>query len=210
VLKPPKLYRRPLFRDGLPVWLVEAKERQPPPGAEPLHWILICLDPVCNDEQARFAISVYCMRWKVEDFTKITKSGCQLEVAHVDNLASFKRLLAVALATAAQLLHIVTAARDEPGGPAREVVGEQCLHDVQDACEHHHVPWPRGRVTTRQLLLCVAQVGGYEPRRDRDPGWLVLMRGWAIIAEHAAIVLNHELYREARRRRREGRTKTGA
>jgi len=210
VLKPPKRYRRRDFRDGLPVWLVEAREREAPPGAEPLHWILICLKPVLDDAQARAAVDFYRTRWKVEDYTKIAKSGCQMEEAHVDDLASFKRLLAVVLATANQLLGIVAACREAPDRPACHVVEQKVLHEVRDACQYHRVAWPRGRPSVCQLLLCVAQVGGHEVRADREPGWLVLCRGWARITEHAAVIRDHELHRQQWRLRRRSGPESGA
>lgn len=210
MLKPPKHYRRHQFLEGLPVWLVEARECSAPTGAEPLHWILICLGLVLDDEQAKAAIDFYRTRWKVEDYTKIIKSGCQLEVAHVDDLASFERLLAVAMATANQLAGIVAACREAPDRSAHEVVEPKVLHEVRDACEYHRIAWPPGRVSVRQLLLCVAQVGGHEIRADREPGWLVLCRGWAVVAEYAAVLRHHELHREQRRLRRRVSSKSSA
>lgn len=206
VMKPPKRYRGRHFREGLPVGIVEVKERKPPPQAKPLHWVLIALDPIENEEEARAVIDRYKLRWKVEDYIKVAKSGCKLEAQHVDSLASFQRLMAVVLATANQLVKLVAAARTAPKLPAQSVVDPSTLSAIRDAANYHEIAWPRSRVTISKLLLIVAQVGGYELRKDRDPGWLVMTRGWTRIEEHRAIVSHERLRRARRRRERTART----
>lgn len=195
---PPHRYRGRAFRRGLPLWVVETQEVDAPEGVDPLHWVLWSLEPVEDEEDARVIRRVYKARWGGEDFLKVSKSGCQLEAQHVSDLSSFKRLLAVVMATATQLTQLVTLAREEPSRPARELVEEEAYEATRDACGYHRVQWPRGKISLGRFVELVARVGGYEPRKDRQPGWLVLYRGWTRIQEHHAIV-EHER-KEARRR----------
>ena len=186
-LKPPLRYRGSA-RSGLTVWVVEAKEREPPPGVEPLHWQLTSLSPVRSDDEARLIVQIYKRRWKVEDYLKITKSGCQLEEQHIDSLASFERLLALTLGAANQLVELVALAREEPPRPLPEVLPPQVIAAVRDAADYHRVRWTP-EPTAPQLLLTVAKIGGYEWCKIRPhPGWLVLTRGWVRVLEHQAIV----------------------
>lgn len=185
--KPPRRYRGKA-KSGLTVWVVEAKERYPPAGFEPLHWQLISLYPVNTDQDALRVIELYKRRWKCEDYIKICKSGCQLEAQHVDSLASFKRLLALSLSAANQLSEIVAASREQPPRPLEEVLDSSTLAALRDTAEYHRVPLPPGQPTVPQVLLTVAKIGGFEPCRGRVPGWLVLTRGWVRVLEHQAIV----------------------
>lgn len=199
VMKPPRGYKGRHFREGLPLSVVEVKERNPPPGVEPLHWVLFSLDPVNTPQEARAVVHKYKLRWKVEDYIKVAKSACRLEAQHVDDLASFTRLMAVALAMANQLVQLIAVSRTEPATPARDLVDESTFSAIRDAAAYHEIVWPRGRVSVSQLIELVARIGGYETRKDRKPGFLVITRGWARIREHRAIV-EHD-------RRRRGRPK---
>jgi len=200
VMKPALLYKKSDYRDGLPLGVVEVVERNPPKGVEPLHWILISLQEIADEQQALSTISKYKLRWKVEDYIKVGKSGCRLEAQQVDSLASFKRLMAVALATANQIVQIVGAARETPGRSAKELVDDRTLQALKETAHYHEVVWPRGRVTIGQVVKVVAQIGGYEKRKDRQPGWQVIYRGWARFEEHRAIV-EHAQRRRAQRRK---------
>jgi hypothetical protein len=194
-LQPPsRADSRGVAKDGLTVWLVEVKERQPPPGVEPLHWQLLSVDPVTEQKQAIELIEIYRLRWKCEDYIKVTKSGCQLETQHVDTLASFKRLLALSLATANQLVQVVAASREQSPPPLEQVMTPQTIEALRDTADYHRVALPPGPITVPQALQAVARIGGFEWCEGRQPGWLVLTRGWMRVLEHQAIVA-HERQR---------------
>ncbi len=194
MLKPPKLYRGPA-RSGLSLWLVEAKERNPPPGVEPLHWQLFSLLSVISDEDALMVIQIYKLRWKCEDYIKITKSGCRLEDQHVDKLASFKRLLALSLAAANQLAQIVAASREETPRQLDGVLDPPTIQALRDAADYHHVAVPENP-TVSEGLLVIGKIGGFEWCKGRVLGWLVLTRGWVRVLEHQAIVARDRERRE--------------
>lgn len=195
-LRPPRRAdARGVAQDRLTVWLVEVKELQPPPGVEPLHWQLFSVDPVTDENQALDLIEIYRLRWKCEDYFKVTKSGCQLETQHVDTLASFKRLLALSLATANQLVRIVAASRDPSPPPIKQVMTPQTLEALRDTADYHRVALPAGPLTVPQALQAVARIGGFESSDGRQPGWLVLTRGWMRVLEHQAIVAHDRHHR---------------
>lgn len=186
-LKPSKRYEGTAFRQGLPLWVVEVQEQDPPADVEPLHWLLWSLAPVKVDEDARLVIAVYKVRWKAEDLLKVCKSACHLEDQYVSSLTAFKRLLAVVMALATHLTQVVTLAREEPDRPAKDVVEPADLQATREAASYYRVPWPRGRVSLGTFLELVARIGGYEVRKTRRPGQLVIYRGWTLIQEHQAI-----------------------
>ena len=66
-------------RDPLPVYAVYATEIDCPEGETPLEWMLLTTEVVEDLEMVIKILCWYTYRWRVEDFHKIFKSGCQCE-----------------------------------------------------------------------------------------------------------------------------------
>ena len=61
------------------MWVVEAREINPPKNVEPTRWVLLTSDPVDNFDDAWTILGYYEKRWLVEEFHKALKTGCRLE-----------------------------------------------------------------------------------------------------------------------------------
>jgi Transposase DNA-binding/Transposase Tn5 dimerisation domain len=72
---------RPKGRELTPIkiWVVMAKEINPPAGEEPIEWILLTDLSVRTLKKARQILHLYSQRWQIEVFHKILKSGCHAE-----------------------------------------------------------------------------------------------------------------------------------
>jgi hypothetical protein len=188
LVSPPSNYKRKLGKNGLKLWIVDVRERNPPEGIQPVKWTLWTLYPVNQIEEAQKIVAIYAARWRAEDYFKITKTGCSLEKFQVDSLESFERLLAMIIPTASYLAKWAYAARQEPNLPAKECVEPPILQIVEEVGEYHRAKRPQGELTIKDFLLILAQIGNYELRKDREPGWLVIWRGWARVQDYHAIV----------------------
>ncbi len=51
-----------------------------PEGVEPLHWFLLTTLPVQSRAQAEQVIQRYRLRWRIEDWHRVLKSGCKVEL----------------------------------------------------------------------------------------------------------------------------------
>lgn len=179
-LVPNHHYAGRLYRNGLRVWAVYVHEPNPPPGSEPLEWMLVCMQPVVTKSAAQDVVLDYKCRWGAEDINKVFKSGCHAELAVVPDLDAFKRLLAVAWPIAAHIARWTHAARVNPLELAEPHIGDEALAALKLACRYHHLSLPRRPWTLRDLTLRLAQMGGYEKRKDQPPGWKVIWRGWRV------------------------------
>jgi hypothetical protein len=175
-----KNYAGRSFRDGLPVDAVYVHEPDPPAGSEPLSWMLLSIEPVRSKHDAEEVALDYGCRWGAEDINKVLKSGCHAELAVVPDLAAFKRLLAVAWPVATHIARWTYASRVSPLEPAAPHLGDEAIEALKMACRYHHLPLPRRPWALRDVLLRLAQMGGYEPRKDQPPGWKVIWRGWRV------------------------------
>jgi hypothetical protein len=194
-LRPGSSYRGRSYRQGLPVGAVYVSEPNPPPGGEPLSWMLLSTQPIGTKSEAEEVVLDYKCRWGVEDINKVLKSGCHAELAVVPDLASFRRLLAVAWPIAAHIARWTYAARVHPLELASPHLGDEALAMLKLACRYHHLPLPRRPWTLRDVTLRLAQMGGYEPRKDQPPGWKVIWRGWRVFNnfwDHARFLQSHD------------------
>jgi hypothetical protein len=179
-LQHPDNYRGRWYRTGLPVSAVYVSEPEPPQGSEPLSWMLLSVEPIHSKAGAEDAVLDYKDRWGVEDINKVLKSGCHAELAVVPELAAFRRMLAVAWPIATHIARWTYAARVDPLELAAPHLGDEAIEMLKLACRYHHLSLPRRPWTLRDATLRLARMGGYEPRKDRPPGWKVIWRGWRV------------------------------
>lgn len=195
------------YRKGLQVWAVYVYEPNPPPGSERLQWMLLSVKPVKTTADAQEVVMDYTCRWGVEDINKVFKSGCRAELTVVPNLEAFKRLLAVAWPVAVHIARWTYASRVCPNELAAPHVGDEVIEIMKLACRYHDLPLPRRAWTLRDFVLRLAQMGGYEKRKDQLPGWQVIWRGWRVLSnfwDHTRFLRDHEGDTASRDRRRTG------
>ncbi|MGH8630410.1 MAG: IS4 family transposase, partial [Burkholderiales bacterium] len=80
---------------GLPplaLWGVWAYEPEAPPGVEPLDWKLLSSVPVSSAEDALERLEWYAARWGIEQWHKILKDGCRIEMRQLQSAERLKRL----------------------------------------------------------------------------------------------------------------------
>jgi hypothetical protein len=158
-----------------------------PPNVEPVEWMLLTTCAVRNAQDARRIVRYYEARWGIEVVHKIFKTGLDMEEEHVPDLSAFQRLLALLLPVAAHLARWTYASRICPDQPAATHVAPETIELLEAACGMHRLPLPEGPWTIGLLVLRLAQLGGYEPRRDAQPGWMVIWRGWRVLDTFGAI-----------------------
>lgn len=66
-------------RDPMNVYAVYATEIDGPEGEIPLSWMLLTTEVVADVNIATTILRWYTYRWRVEEYHKIFKSGCQSE-----------------------------------------------------------------------------------------------------------------------------------
>jgi hypothetical protein len=188
-LVPNHRYKGRSYRRGLRVDAVLVREVAAPAGKDPVEWMLLVVGPgrVADARGARAAAAAFALRWASEDMHKVAKSGCDLERTTVGDLASFERLLAVVLPAASHVARWTYAARVNPRAPARDHLDDATLERLKRACLYHGLTLPRRAWTVGDLVSRLARLGGYEPRRDRPPGWQVIFRGWGVFQNFRAI-----------------------
>lgn len=159
---------------GLPLWAVRIWEPEPPPGADPVEWILVTTWKVETVEQARQIIAWYTARWLIEDYHQCLKTGCAVERRDLEESERIERLLGFLAIVAVRLLQLRQEARIEPEQPAHNVAPALAVHLVAARLKQDPA-----HMTARQFWRGVARLGGFLGRNaDGEPGWKTLWRGW--------------------------------
>ena len=163
-------------QEDVEVNVVEAREMAPPPGVEPLHWILLTSLPCRGLGALKRIVARYALRWWIEQYHKALKSGAGIEESQLERGFRIENLVAVLGVVAVRLVNTQWLARNRPDEPVEpESFGESALKILSAKYGA-----PEGGWTNRSVLIAVARLGGFLARKhDGMPGWQTIWRGWS-------------------------------
>lgn len=104
----------------LELTVLHAQERQAPANRAPLQWKRITNLPVHSKAQAIEKIDWYAMRWKIETFHKILKSGCRAEDSRLRTAERLTNLIAIYCILSWRIFWMTMLSRADPGTDPRE------------------------------------------------------------------------------------------
>lgn len=179
-LRPP--YRPPACQARLRpirVWGVLVREVDPPAEVEaPLEWVLLTNVPVASFLDAVERVRWYRLRWHIEVFHRVLKSGCHVEACRLNQAEELKRYLTLKSVIAWRLYWMVQIARVQPEAECPLILADQEWRALYVAI-HRTSALPETIPTVRQVVRWIAELGGFLGRkRDGEPGVTVLWRGW--------------------------------
>lgn len=149
-------------REPVPVWVVEAREEEPPAGVEPLHWVLLTTQAVPDWAAACVVLGYYRRRWVIEELSLVLKSGLQAERLQMDDFHTLSNTLALLYVVAWRVLYLRDLARFLPETPAEQVV-EATEQVVLTAVAGQPV------TTAAQVVAALAQLAGHARSPSAGP-----------------------------------------
>ncbi len=161
-----------------------------PEGYEKIDWMLITNIPILNREQALEKIAWYCLRWRIETWHKILKSGLQVEDCRLSTSERLIRYLAVMSIVAWRIFWVTIVARVSPNASCQILLNEfewKILAAKFGKTKEQKQQMP----SLEQSVRWIAQLGGFLARKsDNQPGILHIWRGlkkFAALLEGAAL-----------------------
>ena len=100
------------------LWVVHVLEARPPAGAMRLEWFLLTTREITCVEQAQECLRWYCLRWRIEDWHRVLKSGCRIEALQHKTAERLKRAIAINLVIAWRIMLMTLLGRQCPDLPA--------------------------------------------------------------------------------------------
>lgn len=176
-LRPPWRADRKLTEVSVNAVLV--REPCPPEGDEPVEWLLLTSLPIGSAEQVRQVIGYYCVRWMIEVFFRVLKSGCRVEQRRLEQIDRLLVCLAVYLIVSWRTLYVCRLGRSCPEISCEAVFEPAEWKATWKVVRQEDPPPTPPRLG--EMVRLAAQLGGYVNRpRAAPPGpqtlWLGLQR----------------------------------
>ena len=163
--------------DCLPLYVVQITEADPPVGEKAIDWTLLTNETVHSLDDGWRVTGWYERRWIVEEYHKTQKTGCQIEDMQFTTTARLEPAIALLSVVALTLLNLRDASRraDAKTRPAATLLAADYVN-VLSLWRYRKL---RNDLTVHEFFYALARLGGHQNRKsDRQPGWLVLWRGW--------------------------------
>jgi hypothetical protein len=179
-VRPPQRLKKVRMERWEPVWVwaVYVTEENPPQGVTPLEWMLLTNIEVADFKAAVERIEWYVLRWLIEIYFKILKSGCRVEQALLATDERLKRYLALMSGVAWRLFWLTFVNRQDSEASCRSILTEDEWQALYCKVRKTTV-LPAQPPTVREAIRWIAQLGGFLGRKhDGEPGVTVLWRGW--------------------------------
>jgi hypothetical protein len=192
-LKPPARvgYRLP----EVTINAVLVLEENPPAGVKALEWLLLTSLPVDSFEQATTVVEWYGVRWCIEIYFHVLKSGCQIKHLHLETEERLLPCLALYMIIAWRVLFTLMLGRACPDMACDIIFDEQewrAAYIVVKRCTPPSKP-----PTLGEMVVWVASLGGYlERKHDGPPGPKVIWIGLQRLRDFAIALEAQELLSE--------------
>jgi transposase-like protein/transposase Tn5 family protein len=175
-LRPPPRPDRTL--PPVTVQVVLVREPNPPPGEEPIEWLLLTTLPIDTPEQVRTVVAYYCVRWSIEVFFRTLKSGCRIEQRRFEHIDRMLPCLGMCLIVAWRTLFVCRLGRECPDLDC-EAIFEPSEWKAVWVAVHRNKP-PKQVPRLAEMVHLIASLGGYVERPKSEPGtqtlWIGLQR----------------------------------
>lgn len=108
-------------KEPISLWVVCISEISPPNDQEPLEWFLLTTIGIETVDDATQCIKWYCLRWRIEDWHRVMKSGCNIEERTHKTAERLKRSLAINMVIAWRIMLMTLLGREVPELPPEVV-----------------------------------------------------------------------------------------
>jgi hypothetical protein len=162
---------------ALTLTVIHAQERGTPTNRKRIDWKLLTDLPVRSRKEAIEKLEWYALRWKIEVFHKILKSGCKAEESRLRTAARLANLISVCCILSWRVFWMTMLNRSIPTAPAHAILTETEIALLDHLVKDKKQGASRQR-TLSHYLTKVARLGGYLARaNDPPPGNTVMWRG---------------------------------
>jgi hypothetical protein len=114
---PPSYYHGD--KEPIELWIVHALEENPPDNIEAVEWFLLTTIEITSAAQAEQCLRWYVLRWRIEDWHRVLKSGCGIEDLAHKTAERLRRAIAINLVIAWRIMLMVLMGRETPELPAQ-------------------------------------------------------------------------------------------
>ena len=133
-------------KEAIRLRVVHVLETSPPADVAPLEWFLQTICAITTPEQAQECLRWYCLRWRIEDWHRVLKSGCRIEALQHKTAERLKRAIAINLVIAWRIMLMTLLGRECPDLPAEVLFSDPEIEGLQAYAKKNDSPSPLGAV----------------------------------------------------------------
>lgn len=167
----------------LTLYSVQVVESNPPKRGCKIDWILHSNIPIHNYDDAIEKVKWYCLRWRIEIYFKVIKSGFNVEDCRLETADRLIRYLAVISIVAWRVFWLTLVSRTMPDGLTLDFLSEE-EWQVLFVRYNPTSKIPKCPPSLRKVIMWIAQLGGFLARKgDGSPGITHIWRGLTKLAD---------------------------
>jgi hypothetical protein len=164
-------------KSPIDIWVIHGLEENPPENTKAVEWFLLTTMNVTSTEDAEQCLRWYCLRWRIEDWHRVLKTGCRIENLQHDTAERLRRAIAINLVIAWRIMLMTLLGRETPELPAEILFSDIELRTLRAWVKKNTKLKPP--VLLGEAVICVAKIGGYIGRNnDPPPGHQILWHGY--------------------------------
>jgi hypothetical protein len=178
-IQPPE---RQYKQDPLTLTALHVVESRPTKGKERISWLLLTDLDISNEQSATKAVYWYSLRWRIEEFHKVLKSGYQMEDCRLGTASSLMKMAACKSIAAFRICQLTYLHRQDPTVSALDALSE-----AEWKCAflklHLGKKLPKRPPQLKEAIEWIARLGGYNGGKNQNPGIVTIWRGWHALTE---------------------------
>lgn len=140
------------------VLVVHILEPSAPEDAKPLEWFLLSTCAIDSVDDAQACLSWYCLRWRIEDWHRVLKSGCRIEDLAHHSAERLERAIAINLVIAWRIMLMTLLGRACPELPAEVMLSDIEVTVLSAFAKQNRIKPP---ANLGDAVRLVARLGGY-------------------------------------------------
>ncbi len=166
-------------KEPVQLWAIHVNEPSPPLDETPVEWFLLTTCEIKGIDMARQYVYWYTLRWRIEDWHRVLKSGCGIEDLAHKTAERLKRAIAIHLVIGWRIMLMTLLGRTCPALPAEVLFSdlEVTVLRAYALKKNKHPP-----VQLSDAVCLVASIGGYLGRKkDPPPGHQLMWLGYSYL-----------------------------
>ena len=170
--------------------VVHAREEHPPPTAKPLEWFVLTTLPVTSTADATQVLRWYALRWRIEEYFRVLKSGCKVEQLQHHAAERLERAIAIKMVVGWRIQLMVQLGREVPELPGELLFSDGELRVLATFARSRTLPPP---TRLGDAVGLVGRLGGWLGRTRDPPGAQLMWHGYTqLVAMAFAFELRDE------------------
>jgi hypothetical protein len=131
-------------KQPIKLWVVHVRETRRPRDALPVEWFLLSTRRIESVQQAQECLRWYGLRWRIEDWHRVLKSGCRIEALQHKTAERLKRAIAINLVIAWRIMLMTLLGRQCPELPAQVMFSDLEIDVLQAYAKKTKLTSPSG------------------------------------------------------------------